>query len=79
MIDVQSGQLDLAMSAAYTFSVAHPNHEYMGSNVEQYRAMPEAKAEYFVDMEEKPFQVGEFLNKWFHNRLRSFASGHADD
>jgi len=29
----------------------------MAHNVKQYRALPEAKPEYFVDMEEKKHQV----------------------
>ncbi|ESN92435.1 hypothetical protein HELRODRAFT_181486 [Helobdella robusta] len=45
-----------AFPAAYTFSLAHPNHPYAQDNVEYYRKLPGSKPEMFVNLEAKNYQ-----------------------
>jgi hypothetical protein len=49
------------MSAAYTFHVAHPDHAYMGNNVEYYRSLPQADPSYFTNLEERKYQVSLYM------------------
>jgi hypothetical protein len=59
----QSEQYQLAMSAAYTYHVAHPNHAYMGNNVDYYSSMPQGDPSFFVDLEAKSYQVNSFVGE----------------
>ena len=47
----------IAMAAAHTFLVANPEDEVMQKNMQYYKQMPQAKPEYFKDMEVKEHQV----------------------
>ena len=53
----QLGEYKQAVSAAYTFLVANPDHEVMAANVEYYHSMPEVEDAWFQDLEATPYQV----------------------
>ena len=49
--------MELAVGAAYTYLLYHPEHETMKKNVEYYRTLDNVKEDYFVDLRAKKYQV----------------------
>ena len=47
----------MAVSAAFTYLMAHPDHPQMKNNMQFYKAMPQVKPEYYVNLEAKDYQV----------------------
>jgi hypothetical protein len=47
----------MAVSAAYTFSLAHPEHEVMKNNIQFYRGLPDFNESDLINLESKPFKV----------------------
>lgn len=47
----------MAVSAAYTFSLAHPEHEVMKNNIQFYRGLPDFSESDLINLESKRFEV----------------------
>jgi hypothetical protein len=47
----------MAVSAAHTFSLAHPEHEVMKNNIQFYRGLPDVSESDFINLESKRFEV----------------------
>ncbi|XP_013392935.1 prolyl 3-hydroxylase 1 isoform X3 [Lingula anatina] len=46
-----------AAAAAYTFLLSNKDNEAMQKNIHYYRSLPQVKDEFFVNLEEKPYQT----------------------